>query len=97
YEETDERFRVQVVRSRSRAFLFLETASHTAAEWRVLASDQPEGEWRLVAARQPDHEYDVDHHGDRLYIRSNRTGRNFALFSAPTGAPGLENWTELIP
>jgi len=97
YEESDERFRLEIARSRSRAFLFLGSASHTASEFRYLPADAPEGEWRLVTARQPEHEYEVDHHGDRLYIRSNRTGRNFALFSAPLADPGPGNWTEVIP
>ena len=97
YEERDERFRIGVSRSRSRAFLFLECASHTATEFRFLPADAPDGEWRLVAARGPEHEYEVDHHGDQLYIRSNRTGRNFALFSAPLVDPRAENWTEVIP
>ncbi|HUJ41187.1 MAG TPA: S9 family peptidase [Candidatus Acidoferrales bacterium] len=97
YEETDERFRLAVGRSRSRRLLMLESSSHTASEWRVLAADAPEGEWRTVAERQPEHEYEVDHHGDRLYIRSNRTGRNFALFSAPLENPWPDHWTEVIP
>ena len=97
YEEKDERFRLTVGRSRSRALLLLESSSHTASEWRYLAADAPGSAWRLVAARQPEHEYDVDHHGDRLYIRSNRTGRNFALFSAPVADPRPENWTEELP
>jgi len=97
YEERDERFRAGITRSRSRAFLFLESQSHTCSEFRFVRADAPEGEWRLVAARQPEHEYEVDHHGDRLYIRSNRAGRNFALFSAPLADPRPENWTEVIP
>ena len=97
YEEKDERFRLTVLRTRSRALVMLESASHTASEWRVLTADAPEGEWRMVAVRQPEHEYEVDHHGDRLYIRSNRAGRNFALFSAPIADPRPENWTEVIP
>ncbi len=96
YEEKDERFRLTVLRSRSRAFVFLESSSHTASEWRYLAAETPDGEWRMVAARQPEHEYDLDHHGNRFYMRSNRTGRNFALFSAPTADPRMENWTEVI-
>jgi oligopeptidase B len=97
YEETDERFRLTLGRSRSRAFLFLDSASHTTSEIRFLPANAPGGEWRMVAPRQADHEYEVEHHGDRLYIRSNRAGRNFALFSALLEDPRPENWTEEIP
>jgi oligopeptidase B len=96
YEETDERFRLSVDRSRSRAFLFLSSDSHTASEVRFLPAGSPEAAWRLIAERLPEHEYEVDHHGDRFYIRSNRTGRNFALFAAPVADPRPENWQEVV-
>jgi len=41
YEETDERFRIAVERTRSGAFLLLTIASHTASEVRYLRADQP--------------------------------------------------------
>jgi oligopeptidase B len=62
YEETDERFRIAVERTRSSAFLLLTIASHTASEVRFLRADQPTGEFRLVAPREDNHEYYADHH-----------------------------------
>ena len=97
YEEKDERFRIDVERTRSHAYLLMTSASHTASEVRYLPATQPEGEWRVVAAREPLHEYEVDHRGDRFYIRTNSGGRNFRLVSAPASDPGKENWTEVIP
>jgi oligopeptidase B len=64
YEEKDERFELSAQRSRSKAFIFLESASHTASEVRFLPADRPDGPWRLFVARAPDHEYAVEHHGD---------------------------------
>ncbi|MPY87633.1 MAG: prolyl oligopeptidase family serine peptidase [Luteitalea sp.] len=97
YEEADERFRVDVSRSRSKDYLFLDVDSHTASEVRYLRADQPTAAWQLVAARENDHEYDVDHRGDLFYIRTNQGGRNFGLMTAPTANPDRGNWTELIP
>jgi oligopeptidase B len=97
YEETDERFSVAVARSRSRAWLFLESASHTASEVRFLPADRPDGAWTLVAPREDEHEYDVAHHGNRFYIRTNSGGRNFRLASAPIADPRRENWVEVVP
>src|SRR5262249_6305582 len=96
YEEKDERFSVAVSRSRSRAWLFLEVASHTASEVRYLSADSPDGGWTLIAPREDEHEYDVAHHGDRFYIRTNSGGRNCRLVSAPIANPRRENWTEVI-
>ena len=56
FEETDERFRIAVERTRSGAFLLLTIASHTASEVRYLRADQPTGEFRLVAPREDNHE-----------------------------------------
>jgi len=62
YDEADERFRIEVERTRSGAFLLLTVASHTASEIRYLRADQPGGEFRLIAPREENHEYYADHH-----------------------------------
>jgi oligopeptidase B len=62
YEEPDERFRIDVERTRSGAFLLLNIASHTTSEVRFLPADQPTAEFRLIAPREDSHEYYVDHH-----------------------------------
>ena len=97
YEEKDERFEIAVSRTRSKAFLILQSVSRTTSEVRYLPADQPKGEWRLVSQREPDHEYYVDHHGDSFYIRTNSGGRNFRLVSAPVRDPRRENWQEVVP
>src|SRR5262249_23605375 len=83
YEEKDERSRLLVHRPRSRAYLLLSSDSPTASEVRSLPANRPHGRWRLVRPRRANIEYDVDHHGDRFYIRINDTGHNFRLVSAP--------------
>jgi len=105
YEETDERFRIEVERSRSGDFLFLTIASHTASEVRFLRADQPSGEFQLIAPRQDSHEYYVGHHpspagdaaGGVFYIRTNSGGRTFRLMSAPVSDFRRESWREVIP
>jgi len=97
YEEKDERFRVYVHHTRSRAYVLLSSSSHTASEVRYLPANRPNGRWRLVLKRRANIEYDVDHHGDRFYLRINDTGRNFRLVSAPIAAPKPENWQEIVP
>src|SRR5258708_429041 len=69
YEETDERFRIAVEHTRSRAFLILTSASHTASEVRFLRGDEPTGEFRLIAPREDNHEYYADHHPGPRNIR----------------------------
>ena len=105
YEEHDERFRIEIERTRSGAYLILACASHTTSEARFLAADDPTGAFRLIAPREDDHEYYADHHpagstdprGGVFYIRTNSGGRTFRLMEAPVEDPSRENWRELIP
>jgi oligopeptidase B len=105
YEETDERFRVQVERSRSGDYLLLTVASHTTSEVHFLRADQPNAEFQRIAPREDNHEYYADHHpgfagdasGGIFYIRTNSGGRTFRLVVAPVAAPEQKSWREVIP
>ena len=96
-EEEDERFSLEIFRSRSAAFLLLVKASHTTAEFHVTEAGSPEAPFRMIAPRRQDHEYELDHQGDRFLIRTNDRGRNFRLVEVPVASPGEENWRELVP
>ncbi len=97
FEEKDERFSVGAGRTRSRSYILLGVNSHTASEWYYLPADRPADAFALIAAREDEHEYDVDHHGDWFYIRTNDRGRNFRLARAPVSTPGREFWSEVVP
>lgn len=97
YDETDERYSVGVGRTRSEAYVVLEIGSLTSSEVRVLPAATPTAAWTTIEGRRPDVEYDVDHRGDRFYIRVNDTGRNFRLVTAPVASPGRASWAELLP
>lgn len=97
YEEKDERFDVGVEKTRSHKYLIMVCGSHTTSEARYLDASNPTGEWKLIAPRQQDIEYYPDHLGNSFYIRTNDTGRNFRLVSAPVSDPGKNNWKEVVP
>jgi oligopeptidase B len=105
YEEQDERFRIDVERSRSGAYLFLVSNSHTTSEIRYLWASQPDGEFQLMDRREENHEYYVDHHpgsspdpaGGVFFIRTNSGGRTYRLMTAPTSDPTRARWHEVIP
>ncbi len=100
--EQDERFNLGVGRTRDGNYILIESASHTANEFRFLPADDPTGGLRLIAPRKDDQEYYPDHRlsphsGGLFYIRTNDSGKNFRVVSAPADAPGREHWRELIP
>ncbi|PYT58601.1 MAG: oligopeptidase B, partial [Acidobacteria bacterium] len=97
YEEKDERFDVFAGKTRSKAYVYLFSASHTTTEVRYIPADQPLAEWKVLEPRKQDVEYYPDHSGDFIYIRVNDTGRNFRLVKAPISDPGKKNWQEVIP
>ncbi len=97
YEEKDERFNVNVGKSRSKAYIFLVSASHTTSEARYVPADQATAEWKVIEPRKQDVEYYPDHNGDFFYLRVNDTGRNFRLVKAPVTDPRRANWQEVVP
>lgn len=97
YEERDARFNLLISKTRSRAWLVLSSSSHTTSESRILPAHRPEGRWRLVRKRQAGIEYEVDHHGDALYLRINDTGPNFRLLRGQLAGGQVHDWTECLP
>ena len=97
YEEKDEKFTLEISRSRSRAYLFLDSSSHTSSEVRYLSAKDPAGELRVVAPREKDREYEVDHRLGAFFLRINDTGRNFRVVMTSVEDPRRENWKEIVP
>jgi len=97
YHETDERFEVDIDRTRDRAYLLLDSHSHTTSETRFLPAGQPTGEFVPIVERVQGVEMDVTHHAGRWYIRTSDGAPNFRLVSAPVGNSVKANWREEIP
>jgi oligopeptidase B len=97
FEEKDERFEVDVTKTRSKAYIGLISGSHTTTEVRYIPADQPNAEWKVMEPRKQGVEYYPDHNGDFFYIRVNDTGRNFRLVKAPVADPRSQNWKEVVP
>ncbi len=96
-EETDERFNLGVGRTRDRKYLLIEAGSHTTSEYRFVSADKPLDEFKVMAPRVADQEYSIDHRHGFFYIRTNDTGKNFRVVTAPAATPGRDHWTELLP
>lgn len=97
YEEKDERFSVYGSRTRSQEYLVVYSGSLTTTEARFIPADAPGSAWHILVPRRQDREFEIDHHGDRFYLRVNDTGRNFRLVSAPVRDFAEKNWMEVVP
>jgi oligopeptidase B len=102
FHEEDERFNLGVGKTRDGRYLFVEAGSHTSNEYRFLPAGDPTAALTLIAPRMDDREYYPDHRAvpgrpGLFYIRTNDTGKNFRVVTAPPATPGRDHWTELIP
>ena len=97
YEEKDEKFVLSVARSRSRAYVFVDSSSHTSSEVRFLPASEPTGELRVIAPREKDREYEVEHRKGAFFLRINDTGRNFRVVITSVADQRRQNWKEIIP
>jgi oligopeptidase B len=97
YHEKDDAFFLDIAKSKSTDYLFIELESQTTSEVYYLRADSPTGEFELIHPRQQEMEYSVYHRADRFYIVTNDEAKNFKLMRAPISDPSKSNWEEVIP
>jgi oligopeptidase B len=96
FHEKDERYYVQVDRTRDGKYLVMSSGSHVTTEERFLASDTPTGDWTILEPRKEGVKYYADEGEGTFYIRVNDTDPGYRLVTAPVTSPGKDHWTELI-
>lgn len=97
YHETDETYGCGVGRTRSKKYLLIQSYSTLTSEIRMLEAASPMGTFRVFAPRTKEVLYDVDHHSDFFFVRTNKDGaQNFKLMKAMEGATGMDKWQEVM-
>lgn len=94
YHEHDEGFRVGSSLSANEEWVIVAAGDHETSEVRLIPAADPLATPILVKPRQAGVEYDVDLHGETLFVHTNDTHENFRLATAPLADPG--NWVTLI-
>lgn len=79
YEEQDDTFYVNVYKTRSEDYLVICIDSTQTSECLLLDANTPTENFVPFLVRQRDHEYSIDHFQNKFYIRTNISGKNFAL------------------
>lgn len=95
YEEKDDTYYVSLHKTTSKHYVVIHLASATTSEVRLLDAEMADAEPFVFLPRRKDHEYSLDHHQHRFYLRSNRHGKNFGLYR--TRMRDEQQWEELIP
>ncbi len=94
YHEDDEGFRVSAGLSANEKWLVISAGDHETSETWLIPAHDPLAAPLCVKPRAAGTEYDVDLHGQTLFIHTNDTHENFRLATAPLAQP--DAWTTLI-
>ncbi|PYO71811.1 MAG: oligopeptidase B, partial [Gemmatimonadetes bacterium] len=97
YEDKDETYYVSVFKTKSRAYIMIQSSQTMATEYSYIRADQPDAPFKVLIPRERGHEYSANHFGDYFYILSNDHAKNFRLMRTPVAKPGRDNWEEVIP
>ena len=79
FEETDAEFYVSVWLSRSRDFVIIGSFQTESTEIRTIPAGAPTSEAQVFLPRAVDHEYSIDHHDGRFFVRSNFEAPNHRI------------------
>ena len=97
YDDKDELYDVSLNKTRDRQYLVAQSEAKDTSEARILRADRPGDAFTVFVPREKGHRYYVDHREGLFYIRTNKTGRNFAVMTAPVSDPAEKNWKVFVP
>ena len=97
YHEPDERFTVEVSKTSSKAYLLIQIQSSVTSEVRYISAGHAKNSFQVLLPRLQGVEYEVTHHGDSFFIRTNDHARGFRVVQAPVKDPSRPQWKEIIP
>jgi oligopeptidase B len=96
YNDKDELYDIGVGKTRDLKYLVMQSEAKDTSEVRYLRADRPADNFAVFLPREKGHRYYVDHREGLFYIRTNKSGRNFAVMTAPVNDPaprtGRSSW-----
>ena len=97
-EERDPAWFVSLAESRCGRFGVVTIHGHDASECHLIDLAEKDASPRRVAPRESRLRYEVEPHGDQLFILANADGaEDFAIFSAPLNSASRGDWRIVVP
>jgi len=99
YEEKDNQFYMGLYRMKSKKYVAI-VSDHNGVttEYRLLDASKPTGEFAIFYPRERGHEYDIQHYGNKFYVRTNYKAENYRLMEVAEGQQvNRASWKEVIP
>ncbi|MFN0193120.1 MAG: S9 family peptidase [Aestuariivirga sp.] len=98
YEEHDSGMFTGCGKTMSERFIVISSHDHDTSECRIIDATRPFDEPKVISPRVVGREYDVEHWGDRLVIKTNADGaEDYKIVTVPISDPSPANWTDLVP
>ncbi|HVG47559.1 MAG TPA: S9 family peptidase, partial [Rubellimicrobium sp.] len=98
HEEEDPGFFISIFSTRDHQWLAIGLGDHETTEVRLLPLGDPGAEPRVMERRRDGVHYEIEEGGDVWFVLTNADGaKDFKIMTAPTQAPGRDNWVELVP
>jgi oligopeptidase B len=103
FEERDERFHLEVRRTKDGSLIVAASHSKLSSEVHILPADEPDASFTVVEPRREDVEYEIDHHRGFLLMITNEHAPNFRLVASRAAGPVSQggatgwDWVEVIP
>jgi oligopeptidase B len=96
YQETDDRFWVDITISKSKDYIFLTSGCMNTSEVYYLDADNVKDKFKLFSKRTEGLRYSAEHNGDKFYILTNYKAPNYRIMTAPVDNPTIDYWEEFI-
>lgn len=99
YEEKDNQFYMGLYRMKSKKYIAV-VSDHNGVttEYRLLEAARPTENFTVFYPRERGHEYDIQHFGNKFYVRTNYKAQNYRLMEVPEGQQANRAaWKEVIP
>ncbi|MBY0432720.1 MAG: S9 family peptidase [Cyclobacteriaceae bacterium] len=96
YEEKDETLSSYINKSKSDKYIFINSGRKDASFVQFIDANNINSKPVVIEPIQNDVQYEVNHAGDKFYIRTNADGKNYRLVEASETKPGKANWKDVI-
>lgn len=98
YQEDDEAFILEISKAKTWKYIFINCLSTLSTEVLLLNADDPHKGFKSFLPREANHEYEVVHHIDKFFVRTNWMAQNFRLMEVKDGKTRDKNaWKEVLP
>ena len=97
YHERDREYSVRLNKTLDGLFIWLDIFNRNSSEVRYLDATAPRGRFKLLAARRTGIKYELLHHGESFYVRTNDGAPGSRLMVIPEANTARKNWREKVP